>query len=288
MDAVELGRQRAHCLHAAAVAGGHDPGKPYEFAVAEARRRRIEVEAVPKNDVRLRGARATYDPDALLILHENGDDEFTRAFLVAHEIGHVELGGYARRSLTIDADMMRASESAPVGMDRVVDYSRRARREVQMDLFAREFLLPRAAVRRLHLEEGATATQIAARFNAPFNAVALQLLDALLLPEVDLAEIEAPPDQPLSPDQIAAVRHHGDPYLLEAGPGTGKTRTLVARVEALLDSGVEPSKILVLTFSNKAAGELVERIAFRRPDAAAAMWIGTFHGFGLDIIPQVS
>ncbi|WP_250847935.1 UvrD-helicase domain-containing protein, partial [Escherichia coli] len=47
---------------------------------------------------------------------------------------------------------------------------------------------------------------------------------------------------------------------------------------------VPADEILVLTFSNKAAGELADRIAAKQPRAAAAMWIGTFHSFGLDII----
>jgi superfamily I DNA/RNA helicase len=73
-------------------------------------------------------------------------------------------------------------------------------------------------------------------------------------------------------------------FQLQAGPGTGKTRTLVRRIEGLLADGVDPTTILVLTFSNKAANELGERIAASNPVAAAAMWIGTFHAFGLDIV----
>ncbi len=73
-------------------------------------------------------------------------------------------------------------------------------------------------------------------------------------------------------------------FQLQAGPGTGKTRTLVRRIEGLLADGVDPTTILVLTFSNKAANELCERIAASNPLAAAAMWIGTFHAFGLDIV----
>ena len=88
----------------------------------------------------------------------------------------------------------------------------------------------------------------------------------------------------MNPLQAAAAAHRGEAYLLEAGPGTGKTQTLIARVEGLLEEGVDPRRILLLTFSNKAAGEMAERIARKRPEAATAMWIGTFHAFGLDII----
>ncbi|TON44591.1 hypothetical protein CGH56_25655, partial [Vibrio parahaemolyticus] len=84
--------------------------------------------------------------------------------------------------------------------------------------------------------------------------------------------------------QTNAVRHSGSPYQLQAGPGTGKTSTLVRRIIHLLESGIDPSEILVLTFSNKAAGELRERVAEKAPDSLATLWIGTFHSFGLDII----
>ncbi|MFC6048256.1 ATP-dependent helicase, partial [Methylobacterium hispanicum] len=86
------------------------------------------------------------------------------------------------------------------------------------------------------------------------------------------------------PSQDAAVAHRGGPYLLQAGPGTGKTRTLVRRIESLVDEGIDPNGILVLTFSNKAAAELMDRLALSRPEAAASVWTGTFHAFGLDVI----
>jgi len=53
------------------------------------------------------------------------------------------------------------------------------------------------------------------------------------------------------------VAHRGSPFLLEAGPGTGKTLALVERVSSLLADGIDPAAILVVTFSNRAAGELV-------------------------------
>jgi hypothetical protein len=72
--------------------------------------------------------------------------------------------------------------------------------------------------------------------------------------------------------------------LVEAGPGTGKTRTLIARVEFLLRKGVPAASILALTFSNKAAREIRERVAATMPAAAAEIWAGTFHAFGLEIL----
>lgn len=284
MDTIEVTRQRAQRLHVEGVQRGADPWRPYALAKAEAQRRSLEVEKLPKGDVRLRGARACYDPDALTILHEDTGDEFMNAFLVAHELGHVEFGGAGEATLSFATDPARPAEAAPVGVDRVIDYGRRERREVQMDLFGRELLLPRSVARRLHLEEGLSASDIANRLAAPFEVVAQQLLDALLLPVIE-TESASRTEKPLNEEQRAAAEHWGSPYLLEAGPGTGKTQTLVSRIEWLLEQKkVPPDQILVLTFSNKAAGELSDRIAARRPEAAAAMWIGTFHSFGLDII----
>ena len=260
MDSLEISRQRAEKLHDEAVAAGHDPWKPYAFALAEAKRREIEVGKVAKGDIRLFGGRAIYDADAFLILHEDAADEFANAFLIAHEVGHVEFGGQTESSATSDVDPLRASEAVPVGVDRVVDYGQRQRREVQMDLFAREFLVPRPWVRKLHVEDGLSAESIASRLGAPHAVVAQQLLDALLLPRFEIPPPKDVERKTLAPDQEAAATHEGTPYLLEAGPGTGKTQTLVGRVDYLLAKGVEPGKILILTFSNKAAGELSERI----------------------------
>ncbi|MEF9417181.1 UvrD-helicase domain-containing protein [Ralstonia sp. SM1864_UCD524_TZ4] len=284
MDAIELARQRAAELHREAVRQGRDPWAPYDFAVAEAKSRNLTVAKCAPGTDALDGGRAFFDREARLILHEDAGFAFEQAFLVAHEIGHAELGDDEEDEGPYAIDPARTSEAAPVGLDRVVDYSHRQRREVQMDLFAREFLLPRPVVRELHLKQEMTCSGIASRLGAPFEVVAQQMLDALLLPSVTAEPPRQTPDIPLNEAQRQAAAHRGQPYLLQAGPGTGKTRTLVARVESLLDEGADPRRILLLTFSNRAAAEMAERLARTRPAAAAALWIGTFHRFGLDVL----
>ena len=82
----------------------------------------------------------------------------------------------------------------------------------------------------------------------------------------------------LNGPQLAAVQHEGSPLVIVAGAGTGKTRTLVARVAYLIDEGVEPDRLLLLTFSRRAAQEMVDRVgSATERRAAARIWGGTFH-----------
>lgn len=284
MDAIELARQLAAQLHTEAITRGVNFWKAYEFAVSEAAHHGYDVETTLSGAAMLDGGKAKLLPSDELILHEKKGTLFEQALLVAHEIGHAKLGDAEDDTPAQNIDFARASEPSPIGEERVVDYGRKQRREIQMDLFAREFLLPRFVVRRLHVDEGFTANEIAKRLEAPFDVVAQQLFDALLLPPIESVPNEEKPERPLNDYQKEAATHRGVAYLLGAGPGTGKTQTLVARVESLLDEGVDPRRIMLLTFSNKAAGEMAERIARKRPLEAASLWVGTFHAFGLDLI----
>jgi hypothetical protein len=128
MDGVELARQVAAELHARLVASGADPWSPYDFAVAEAKRRGIDVEPTAVGAAVLNGGRATFVAADDLILHESAGSPFEQAFLVAHEIGHVELGDDPDSEPAQTIDSAREAEPSPVGMDRVVDYGRRQRR----------------------------------------------------------------------------------------------------------------------------------------------------------------
>jgi DNA helicase-2/ATP-dependent DNA helicase PcrA len=88
-------------------------------------------------------------------------------------------------------------------------------------------------------------------------------------------------EEDLNPQQLAAATHGGGPLLIVAGAGTGKTMTLAARVAHLIRSGVPPDRILLLTFSRRAARAMLARAA-RLTDGPEAerVWGGTFHAVG--------
>jgi DNA helicase-2/ATP-dependent DNA helicase PcrA len=80
-----------------------------------------------------------------------------------------------------------------------------------------------------------------------------------------------------TPAQREAIEHRGGPLLVLAGAGTGKTATLAARVESLIDGGVPPERLCLLTFSRRAASEMLRRL---EPAVAGRVWGGTFHAVG--------
>ena len=81
----------------------------------------------------------------------------------------------------------------------------------------------------------------------------------------------------LNPEQCAAVTAPDGPLLVLAAAGTGKTRTLTYRVAYLMENGVRPENILLLTFTNRAAREMLERAEQLVGPAIATLWSGTFH-----------
>ena len=84
----------------------------------------------------------------------------------------------------------------------------------------------------------------------------------------------------LNPQQLAAVTAPPGPALVIAGAGSGKTRTLTYRVAYLLEQGIPADRILLLTFTNKAAGEMMRRVADLLGQALPSLWGGTFHSIG--------
>jgi len=205
-----------------------------------------------------------------------------KAFLVAHEIGHFRLHPTTKGSVEVSQSAL-TGETESNGVSVVESYGARERQELQANVFAREFLLPRMDARNAFLDSQ-SATSLAAIRKLPLELVRLQLYDGILLPHVDKSgKIFCLPDEP-TPAQKPAVDSDAPVSLVEAGPGTGKTTALLLRLRRLIRSGVSPDEIIILTFSNKAARELVERARAGNMPGAERVWIGTFHAFGLEFL----
>jgi DNA helicase-2/ATP-dependent DNA helicase PcrA len=90
----------------------------------------------------------------------------------------------------------------------------------------------------------------------------------------------------LNPEQRAGATHLTGPILVLAGAGTGKTRVITYRIARLIETGVDPRRILAVTFTNKAAGEMRHRIEELVPGAGALVWAHTFHAFACRLLRQ--
>lgn len=238
---------------------------------------------VHRGDALLDGGDAALDPEMECIWFCLDVAPHLAVFYQVHEYAHLWL--HHEQSVCQESTMDNESSEDPVplGLHMVEGYGPEERREQEANVFAREFLLPTDVLRQWFIAEGLNVTTIAARVGVSEGMILQQLARGLLTPESsDLAEEEPSgevSERPLDPSQEAAAQALHGPLLLEAGPGTGKTRTLVGRIVCLLQRGVSPSTILAL---NRAANEMRERVARVEP-AAAHIWLGTFHAFGLEL-----
>jgi DNA helicase-2/ATP-dependent DNA helicase PcrA len=298
-------RLKAQQLHAE-IFSGEDHARQLE---PEEILRRLEdhsgimrQKVAPSNPI-LQNSLALIVPHFFALFYNVQLREWFSAFCQAHEYAHIYLKhGSAHYCSAEDINLTDVeSDAVPLGENRISNYSSRERREREANLFAREIMLPSNVVRYLFINEGWRAADFVRVSGLPYDFVTRQLAFALLISDViknDDEKVTAPeetipvlPDGaenpkalPLDASQLRAACFEGQRLLLEAGPGTGKTRTLVGRILYLLEQNVNPENILALTFSNKAAEEMRERIALYAPDAASKIWLGTFHAFGLETL----
>jgi DNA helicase II / ATP-dependent DNA helicase PcrA len=284
MDAFEPIREAARKLHNTVVGNGAQASVPMALIAGAIHELGLELFWLPSDDPALKGSRAVFDEQTGAICCEDEGNDAERAALVAHEVGHAALHSARTECSTDDVDTSQSTEVVPVGLQRIEDYGSHERRELQANVFGREFLLPRDNARNLYLTERLTAAEIADRGGLPKDLVRQQLLDSLLLPNIPSREKPRARRHQTDESQDRAAAHSGSAFQLQAGPGTGKTSTVAKKVVKLIEDGVDPASILILTFSNRAAGELAERIAAAVPDHSGRIWIGTFHAFGLDLL----
>src|SRR5579884_517434 len=253
---------------------------------------------VPPDDPLLSEAHAVLDREAGRIFYARGRgvSAARQRLAQAHEFAHYWLHGDLAWDACQADDTPLAflppsvrAQSAQVAEG----YSPRQRQETEANIFAAELLLPRPVLYRLFTKEGWNAARIAAYAGLSESCVLAQLVEALLLPappETLLADEDVTPLESLSgagldPSQREAAHIAAGPVLVDAGPGTGKTRTLVARILYLLrEQNIPPDNILAVTFTNKAAEEMRTRLRGVVGAAADRVWIGTFHAFGYEIL----
>jgi superfamily I DNA/RNA helicase len=244
----------------------------------------LELDFSPEhpNSANLYKSLAVLEDD--VIYFNNHLPRWFKNYCIAHEIGHFILHRTSTHCAEDDLEDFSADDETPSAAKQVKGYGARERREKEANLFALEFLLPCDVLRNAFLAENLNAEAIGKIVGLPSNMVAEQLARALLTP-VQTAKIEKEIKTfELDDSQRAAAETDKCPVLIAAGPGTGKTQTLIKRILFLLEKGINPQKILALTFSNRATEEMRERIAAVRPAQAKQMKIMTFHSFGLDIL----
>lgn len=270
-------RLRARACHAEALTEADGDRSAVAIVAAAARLRDIEVVPFEPGTRFDHGILGVYERVGPLISVDASLREGKREIVIAHEIGHHELGDDAVAEVT-------SVDATPGAAARIVGYSHRERREMAADIFAGEFLCPADWLRGELVDRGRRPSEIARDLGLPPHVVMKQAVRAVCLPCLRTPKPRPAHAHALDPAQTEAATWDGGALLVEAGPGTGKTATLVGRVTHLLAAGVAPSRILVLTFSTRAAAELRARVAEVAPEAARSLWAGTIHSFGLEIV----
>jgi DNA helicase II / ATP-dependent DNA helicase PcrA len=232
------------------------------------------------------GVVGVLDRASELIYVQKGLPPEEEAMVIGHELGHFYIHTDPLHEIRLHSESL-GGDPVDGGVAKVEGYSPTEKNEVQANVFADEFLCPSDWLRTEYVERGQRPAAISVNLGIPISRVVNQLIRALLLPPVRDAAIKSVgPTISLDASQQKAATWEKGPLLVDAGPGTGKTRTLVHRVKHYFDIGSSPASILALTFSNKAAEEMRERISKMDPEAAVQMWVSTFHSFGWEIIKK--
>lgn len=253
------------------------------------------IETHPVNAAFLDGGQAEVSPaEGCLFYNAQLDDDAAQKLVVMlHELGHLELH-HRLQGDCATPDPVLGSMYLNDGAAALARYNPRAREEAEANAFATAFLCPSHEVLAQWLDHPQMdSAELAQRLEVPKSIVHAQLAEGLYQMVVEpspQSRVETQATSNALPtcdaSQLAAATCTGRPVLVNAGPGTGKTTTLVRRIAHLIDDcNARPEQLLVLTFSNDAADELRQRIAAYLGDARAArIEVSTFHGFGVKFL----
>jgi DNA helicase-2/ATP-dependent DNA helicase PcrA len=264
------------------------------------------------------------DEDENLIWLRRDLPETLRRFTLAHELGHVVL--HSQRNERV-RDLLSELHLPPAGAGMAEDvpapsrddpcqeddveqqaaglldqeqfqealgigesYDPRSQRELAANIFAAELLMPIDRVRNLYLVRRVAPGKLAGIFAVSQAALLNRLAGLLMEPAPSVSTPEVPVAKPARKRydefQQAAIEAP-TPALIVAGPGSGKTSTLIGRVEYLVHTlGVQPEHILALTFSRKAAREMEERLSLALGGTDQLPKVSTFHAFCADLLRQ--
>ena len=285
MDHWEQIRSQARTQHARICTSACGEVTAQALLEAAARITGIQMVPVHAGDSLLDGGEAVLDREIGVIWFNADIEPELARFYIAHEYAHYWLHDISAICGQTDVDALVGDAPLPSGAQLVEGYSPEERREREANAYAREFLLPTDLLCQWYLSDELGATEIAARVGVLEVMVLNQLARLLLVPALcDENQVGSVDSLLLDSSQQEAAYAERGPLLVEAGPGTGKTRTLIGRIAFLLEMGVNPTLILALTFSNKAAEEMRTRIGQVVPEAAQRLWMGTFHAFGLELL----
>jgi DNA helicase II / ATP-dependent DNA helicase PcrA len=212
-----------------------------------------------------------------------------KLFVICHELGHLEVHKRLKAPHAVPNLLADSIYTSVDGAPAVARYSSKSDEEEEANAFAKEFLCPGDEIFSAWLNDGAADSAVLASRRGVWRDLArVQLAEHLY----NMLTAGGPADgegrrgaRRADPVQERAARYVGGPAMVNAGPGTGKTSTLVMRIAYLLgELGVPARDILVLTFSYEACDEIRRRVADRFGAAADEVVINTFHGFGYSLL----
>ncbi len=262
---------------------------PFPLHVADLAERVYELSAFPDPslDARINGE---LNPLHQTIRLKPGMDTGRTRFIIAHELGHYVVEGAAAILQDDEATINERAggvDETDGGVLRV--YNTRERQEQDANLFALELLLPADALWQIVQHPDWTIDDISAAFGVSLDAARTQLLNVCCYePLIEQKVVETGANSFVADSEQQTAVTAPLPTLVEAGPGTGKTRSIVAKYVALVENGADPATILALTFGNKAAEEMRTRIVTAlsrtRPELVGRVEVTTFHAWGLNFL----